>query len=63
MTTTHHMMQNLERWKEYQEGSKEEKKTFFDEAIPVKQTLHHYFGAQQACQRFLINASVVNVII
>ena len=59
----HHTMQHPKSWKEYQEASKEEKKTFFDEAIPVKQTLHTYFGAQQVCQRFLVNATVVNVII
>ena len=59
----HHTMQHPKRWKEYQEASKEEKKTFFDEVIPVKQTLHTYFGAQQVCQRFLVNATVVNVII
>ena len=29
----------------------------------MKQTLHTYFGAQQVCQWFLVNVTVVNVII
>ena len=30
---------------------------------PVKQTLHGHFGAQQVCERFLINTDIVNTII
>ena len=59
----HHTSQHPEKWKQYQEASEEEKKNFFDDVKPVKQTLHGHFGAQQACERFLINTDIVNTII
>ena len=61
--TQHHTLQHPEKWKQYQEASEEEKKNFFDDVKPVKQTLHGHFGAQQACWRFLINTDIVNTII
>ena len=41
----------------FEMGGEEE---FFDDVKPVKQTLHGHFGAQQACERFLINTDIVN---
>ena len=57
------MKQYPQRWKQYQEASPEDKKTFFEENEPIKETLHHYFGGKQITQQYLINAPIVNVII
>ena len=59
----HHVKQHPQRWKQYQEASGEEKKTFFEENKPIKATLHHYYGGKQGTQRYLIDAPIVNVII
>lgn len=56
-----HVKQHLQRWKQHQEARDEEKKTFFEENRPIKETLHHYYGAKQVTQRYLVNASIENV--
>ena len=42
--TQHMRTAHPEHWKAYEESSKEEKKTFFDEVVPIKKTLHAFFG-------------------
>ena len=48
--------QHPERWQQYQDADDAGKKAFFEEQLPVKTTLHKYFGTKQAETIFLINA-------
>ena len=59
----HHVTQHPQRWEQYQEANHEEKKRFFEENRPIKETLHHHYGVKQVQQRYLINAPIVEVII
>jgi len=59
----HHVKQHPQKWEQYQEANDEEKKMFFEENRPVKETLHNHYGAKQVKQRYLINAPIVKVII
>lgn len=55
--------QHPERWQQYQAADDAGKKAFFEELVPVKKTLHQYFGTEQIKMIFLINAPIVDVII
>ena len=61
--TQHHSAQHPERWKRYQDADDAEKRSFFEDQLPVKETLHSYFGTKQIEKIFLINAPIVDVII
>ncbi|CAI5720824.1 unnamed protein product [Peronospora effusa] len=61
--TQHLKLQQPERWQEYLGLSNEVKKGFFENAQPIKHTLHSHFGSQQVPRQHTINALIVDQII
>ena len=59
----HHKQQHSEKWKQYLEASDAEKRAFFNETTPVKETLFGHFGSKQITKIFLIDQSIVENII
>jgi hypothetical protein len=59
----HYERQHPERWSEYKECSDEEKTKYFKQEIPLKQTLHAFYGTKQVALKFVIDAPIVDVVI
>lgn len=59
----HHRNQHSTLWENYQSLSSEDKKLFFADVIPVKETMHQYFSGKQVEKIYLINAGIVTIII
>lgn len=59
----HLQRQHPECWTKYQNEDDAGKKAFFEEQVPLKTTLHSYFGTKQIEKNFVINAPIVDVII
>lgn len=55
--------QHAERWKQYQDTDDAGKNAFFREQLPIKRTLQNYIDTKQIKKIFLINASIVDLII
>ena len=61
--TQHLKTQHSERWQEYQGLSVEEQKTYFDQAVPIKKTLHGHFGSSQMAMHYTFNGPIIDKII
>ncbi len=60
---SHHNGQHAESWVLYKATAKEDKQHFFDNNIKVANTLHQYMDLDNDILTFMINASIVNMII
>ncbi len=60
---SHHDGQHTESWALYKATTKKDKQHFFDNKIKVANTLHRYMDLDNDILTFMINASIVNMII
>jgi hypothetical protein len=60
---SHHDGQHAESWALYKAATKNDKQHFFDNKIKVVNTLHWYMDLDNDILAFMINASIVNMII
>ncbi len=60
---SHHDGQHAESWALIKAAVKEDKQHFFDNKIKVTNTLHQYMDLDNDILTFMINASIVNMII
>jgi hypothetical protein len=60
---SHHDGQHAESWALYKAMTKKDKQHFFDNKIKVTNTLHRYMDLDSDILTFMINASIMNMII